>query len=593
MRKAVWVACLLSAVSSFAAGQIVDMKLLTADAGWASTNDQLFWTTDGGAQWKDITPQTKNKRSIDSVFFLDTSTGWVLLVSDVNAVVNGVDEPSLDLAATNDAGQHWTITPVRVPHLDPKATTLDGGGDIDFVDSLHGWMNLSLESSSNFRLGIILATKNGGKTWDSIPQGPGVYGSIHFVSRSDGWVAGGPGDQHLYATHDGGESWQEVSLKTPTESRGATVPLFSLPDFSDETHGLLHVTYFGADGSGIWLVLFTTDDGGRTWRPSKSVTKLPSRYGNVPLPAAAVDSVLIMPGISNNQPSGNGHELVLSRVSPNGNTHSNGSKPNNVEIYHVSKLSFADENRGWILTDVKLLATRNAGKTWLDITPMPHKREAMLAPLTGSVDVSASSNPLQSQTAGTSTYTGFHTCEIPVAHPDMLTLWNSSPFFDVGPYIGGISRSCANKNLTSTWVSNVQGMGWGLIPLWVGPQAPCTSFKHVFGSTPTQAQQDGTNEANSAITAAQALGIASVIYYDLENYNSSNSSCAAAVNAFLSGWKSQLNSNGYVDGVYGSPADAEYNWTVAPNPPSNVWIAKTLKTGDISAPRLRCGDCRR
>ncbi len=32
------------------------MKLLAPGIGWALANHHLFWTTDNGASWKDITP---------------------------------------------------------------------------------------------------------------------------------------------------------------------------------------------------------------------------------------------------------------------------------------------------------------------------------------------------------------------------------------------------------------------------------------------------------------------------------------------------------------------------------------------------------
>ena len=43
----------------------------------------------------------------------------------------------------------------------------------------------------------------------------------------------------------------------------------------------------------------------------------------------------------------------------------------------------------------------------------------------------------------------------------------------IGVYIGGNSRGCSQpENLTPAWVSTVIGQGWGLLPIWVGPQAP-------------------------------------------------------------------------------------------------------------------------
>ena len=63
----------------------MDFKLLTPTAGWVSTRDKLFWTADGGEQWKDIAPPLTEEsipsapeaHHIASVFFWDTKQGWV------------------------------------------------------------------------------------------------------------------------------------------------------------------------------------------------------------------------------------------------------------------------------------------------------------------------------------------------------------------------------------------------------------------------------------------------------------------------------------------------------------------------------------
>jgi hypothetical protein len=188
----------------------------------------------------------------------------------------------------------------------------------------------------------------------------------------------------------------------------------------------------------------------------------------------------------------------------------------------------------------------------------------------------------------------------------MQTWWNASlpgqppsPFFDIGVYIGGASLSCSNPNLESGWVTTVQSQGWGLIPLWVGPQAPCACwpkypppqcvpFPHVFSNTPSVAQTQGVAEANSAMSATAALGIPggtyrSIVYYDLEQYTSSTRGPAAT--GFINGWVNQLNIGGYDSGVYGAPADAQNDWApgTATYPPQSVWIAK-LGSNSLSAP---------
>ena len=43
-------------------------------------------------------------------------------------------------------------------------------------------------------------------------------------------------------------------------------------------------------------------------------------------------------------------------------------------------------------------------------------------------------------------------------------------------YIGGPEMGCGYGNLSKGWVQSTEGMGWSLMPIYVGPQATCNSF---------------------------------------------------------------------------------------------------------------------
>jgi len=72
---------------------------------------------------------------------------------------------------------------------------------------MHGWMNLSLVSSSAAHLGDFVDDRRWRQTWNWVPQGPGTGGVVYFATAQDGWVVSPPGDV-LYVTHDGAKSWQ-------------------------------------------------------------------------------------------------------------------------------------------------------------------------------------------------------------------------------------------------------------------------------------------------------------------------------------------------------------------------------------------------
>jgi hypothetical protein len=146
---------------------------------------------------------------------------------------------------------------------------------------------------------------------------------------------------------------------------------------------------------------------------------------------------------------------------------------------------------------------------------------------------------------------GFDACTAPSI--DAMSAWLQSPYRFVGVYIGGPNRACSQPNLTANWVSQVHGMGWRLIPTYVGFQAPCANDANV-GPTidPNNAFNQGSFFAVDAVNRAGALGLpnGTPIYYDMEAYNPS--ACGQVVRSFISGWIAGLHSNSYVAGMYGS-----------------------------------------
>jgi peptidoglycan hydrolase-like protein with peptidoglycan-binding domain len=190
---------------------------------------------------------------------------------------------------------------------------------------------------------------------------------------------------------------------------------------------------------------------------------------------------------------------------------------------------------------------------------------------------------------------GFDQCNAP-SQKAMNAWLKSSPFLAVGIYISGASRACREQaNLTPTWVSTQVRKGWRLLPIDLGPQAPCNPRFPRYGSDPVirsnpgstgrypKARHQGAAEAARAVTAAQRLGIAagSTLWYDLEGFDQTNTRCRNASLAFLSGWTSGLHAQHYVSGVYSSAGSGI--WALdnarikAPDSytlPDRLWIAR-------------------
>ena len=160
-----------------------------------------------------------------------------------------------------------------------------------------------------------------------------------------------------------------------------------------------------------------------------------------------------------------------------------------------------------------------------------------------------------------------------------MAAWKaSSPYSSFAIYIGGPDQFCqVQPNLNSSWITTVVAQGWKLIPIWVGPQAPCTPLGDVTTITPDPAlvYAAGQSEANDAADAAAALGVNSgPIYYDMEAYPT-GSTCTQVVQTFTSGWLDQLHARGHTAGFYSSLCSGIID--VAADPGSarldSIWLA--------------------
>jgi hypothetical protein len=149
---------------------------------------------------------------------------------------------------------------------------------------------------------------------------------------------------------------------------------------------------------------------------------------------------------------------------------------------------------------------------------------------------------------------GFDTCTAPSV--GTMTKWLTSPFRVAATYLGGVNWACDYGNFTTSWVSQVAAEGWRFIPLWVGPQAPCSTIPGVTRINPSQARAEGYSEAASAVATAGRFGYGTgtPIYFDMEAYNNTVGGCRQAVLAFLDGWTRGLHHRQYLSGVYSSAA---------------------------------------
>jgi photosystem II stability/assembly factor-like uncharacterized protein len=120
---------------------------------------------------------------------------------------------------------------------------------VDLVDELRGWAagDIDLEGKG----GVIYATSDGGSSWQPVAATPEVLASIFFINPRRGWVAGYAG--RIERTDDGGRTWKAQRA----ERQGEVINSIF---FIDELRG-----WAAGGAAGAGSLMLRTTDGGETW----------------------------------------------------------------------------------------------------------------------------------------------------------------------------------------------------------------------------------------------------------------------------------------------------------------------------------------
>lgn len=189
-------------------GTFGDISMIDSLSGWIAghgpdTSGYILKTTDGGTNWilHDISPHY-----LYDICFTDSLHGWV--IGEADERLPGV------LRSTADGGATWSeaiIYEVQIPY------------DVIFTDSMTGFIGGADYNGSEL-CSRIIKTTDGGATWQvklNYCSDPFCfYKSLAFANDSVGWFAGESwiegihGSEAEYgfimATTDGGETWNEI-----------------------------------------------------------------------------------------------------------------------------------------------------------------------------------------------------------------------------------------------------------------------------------------------------------------------------------------------------------------------------------------------
>jgi photosystem II stability/assembly factor-like uncharacterized protein len=337
--------------------KVNDFKKIDASTGWVNTGDMLLMTTDNGAHWKNISPSaptsaTPSDSRFSGVFFLNAQTGWVLYTTETD---DADTAPSVVyntyLESTADGGATWN-TVSQLPPLNGLDTV--GAGFVIFSDPLHGWVNLDAVHA-----GVLFATADAGHTWRRETGNPGTGSDLVAPDNQDLWMTGGI-DYKLFASHDGGNSFQQVSIPLPANIDPDSYPTYSLTTFTDSKNGYETVDYAAGAATNSAIALFHTADGGQTWTLDREILNLPPSTSGEQTPSAIAGSTWILPLA----PAGQQPKTI--RLSP-------GAAPVDAAAanlqYNDCDLSFIAPDYGWMNCSGELFSTPDGGMTRVVITP--------------------------------------------------------------------------------------------------------------------------------------------------------------------------------------------------------------------------------
>src|SRR5579864_3861833 len=83
---------------------ITALRMLDHSKGWALTNQNILFTSDGGQHWKDVTP-SGSTGNIDRGTFMNDKYAWVVSLGQTNSV---------NVLRTSDGGQQWQSSTISV-----------------------------------------------------------------------------------------------------------------------------------------------------------------------------------------------------------------------------------------------------------------------------------------------------------------------------------------------------------------------------------------------------------------------------------------------------------------------------------------------
>lgn len=337
---------------------VTEFGLLSAGAGWAINDSDLYLTRDGGRRWDVLTRNALTGHSGSSVPGLgrlgdlttalgpaSSPTARVLALGFVNthsraACAKRPFPAAGELTVTADAGRSWSTSVL------PGCRQLTS---LSFVSGRVGYGVLA----SRTRDSQLYRTLDGGAHWAPVSRFPAPM-TVSFGNRRDGLAFVTPNTTDaaavLYRSTDGGRTWKRLGMCGDT--RDPTFTVYCGPAISFGSDGaVLAISQDLSKAHGDHAYVYTTASAGRRW----------TRHELPPLDSPE------MPVFS----APNERDLFVYSASGVLHASTNGGRSWNAitlrAFRDISQMQFVNADYGWLLANGQFDFTTDGGRRWAPI----------------------------------------------------------------------------------------------------------------------------------------------------------------------------------------------------------------------------------
>ena len=540
----------------------IEFGLISEHELWLKSGSRLYYTQDGGNQWSEITPETGLIDPYLLISFPTSDLGFALYLTQTETRIE------LEIVKTSTQGAEWSLVLGDLQEkINQQYYQPFGEIQMQWLDERNAMVLVKEFSSSNFSIGTLFVSKDGGESW-SAKQVP-IAEKFVFLDTQVGFMLNPSSSESLYRTLDGGESWSLFGLEMPQDFQENHIEV-DLPLSTQDKRVFLPVN-ITAEGESDYKALVKID---------------PITSSKNPLNSESLEFIPLLIQDRAKQVSTITYDQIRE-------VRTQDAKNIWVGVTGGECNTLLGEDDTIVLncdTSWEMLRSESGGLNWENMT-LPEGIGRINQTSSTLMELPVPTNEVTPKDVDLNTnewvqnFTGhaFDKCEVPTL--SQLQSWRtSSPYRAVNLYIGGISKFCSNLPITASYIQSIYRQGWKLILTWVGHQAPCTTFKYPFPYNVTDAYQYGVNNANQAnarmrdLNLSNSDGSGNIIYLDLEHFGYTPN-CSAAARAYLNGWNTRLSQLGIATALYSTSSSITANSFFDLDVQLDaVWVAEWYRT---------------